>query len=107
MEKDNFSKEILEKIVKEKVKKLKNFYIHLFIFIIGVIVYISKTYLGVPINFWPINFINEFFMWCWTFIIAVDAIQLFFSQKVLGKNWEIQRIRDILEKEKVEKQNWE
>lgn len=107
MEKDNSSKELMEEIAREKVQKLKKFYNHLFIFVIGVIVYVSKTFLGAPLNFWPIKFINEFFMWCWTFIIAVQGIQLFLSQKILGKNWEEQKIKEILEKEKIKKQNWE
>ena len=107
MEKDSNSKEIMEEIIREKVQKIKKFYTHLFIFVIGVIVYVSKTYLGAPLNFWPIKFINEFFMWCWTFIIVVQGIQLFLSQKMFGKNWENQKIREILEKEEVKKQNWE
>ena len=107
MEKDSNSKEVIAEIVREKVQKIKKFYTHLFIFVIGVIIYVCKTYLGVPLNFWPIKFINEFFMWCWTFIIVVQGIQLFLSQNILSKNWEEQKIKEIIAKEKIKKQNWE
>lgn len=107
MEKDRNSKDLMQEMAREKVQKIKNFYTHLFIFVIGVIVYFSKTYLGAPLNFWPIKFINSFFMWCWTFVITVQGIQLFLSQRMFGKNWEKQKIKEIIEKEKIKNQNWE
>lgn len=107
MNRERNSKEIMEEIARDKVKKMKKFYDHLFIFTIGVVIYILKTYFGLPFNFWPIRFINEFFMWCWTFIIAVQGIKLFFTQNLLGRKWEEQKIKEILEEEKVNKQNWE
>ncbi len=45
-------------------------------------------------------------MWCWTFVIVVQGAQLFLSERILGKNWEEQKIKRILEEEKIEKQNW-
>lgn len=102
----NIESQILEQIVRKRVKKIKQFYSHLFIFTIGVIIYILKKYFGLSINFWPIRFINDFFMWCWTFVIVVQGAQLFLSEKILGKNWEEQKIKRILEEEKIEKQNW-
>ncbi len=101
------SNELLEQMVRERVHKLKQFYIHLFIYVIGIIVYVAKTYFGVPFNFWPIRFINEFVMWVWTFFFVVQAIQLFFVQKVFGANWEQKRIQQLIEKEKIEKQKWQ
>ena len=61
-------------MIKMRVHELKNFYIHLLIYCIGVLIYIGKRYFNLPINFWPINFIKEFFMWGWTFIVAVQGI---------------------------------
>jgi hypothetical protein len=68
---------------------------------------VAKTYFGVPFNFWPIRFINEFVMWVWTFFLVVQAIQLFLIQKVFGANWEQKRIQKMIEKEKIEKQKWQ
>lgn len=104
---ENEKNKILEDIAREKVRKIKKFYTHLFIYCIGLAVYISKKYFGLPLNFWPINFINSFFMWCWTFVIAVQAIKLFIKNQFLGNHWEEQKIKEIMEKDKINKQNWE
>ncbi|WP_159777687.1 2TM domain-containing protein [Flavobacterium sp. 9AF] len=107
MRNERNSNEILEEIVRERVQKIKKFYVHLVVFSIALLVYILKTYFGFPFNFWPIRFINAFFMWCWAFIIVVQAIRLIVKQSLLGKRWENQKIHEIMEKEKIKKQNWE
>jgi hypothetical protein len=101
------SKELLEQMIKERVHKLKQFYIHLFIYVIGISFYVAKTYFGVPFNFWPLRFINEFVMWIWTFFLVVQALQLFLVQRVFGTNWEQKRIQKIIEKDRIEKQKWQ
>ncbi len=101
------SKELLEQMIKERVHKLKQFYIHLFIYAIGISFYVAKTYFGVPFNFWPLRFINEFVMWIWTFFLVVQALQLFLVQRVFGTNWEQKRIQKIIEKDRIEKQKWQ
>jgi uncharacterized protein YacL len=93
-------------IIRSRVKELKKFYSHLFIYVIGVLVYISKTYFDLPINFWPINFINEFFMLVWTFVIGVQAVSLFLMQRLFGSKWEEQKINEMMEKEKSETTKW-
>lgn len=105
MEIEKDAKTILEKIAREKVQKVKNFYTHLFIYCIGVIIYVLKTYFGVPINFWPIRFINEFFMWCWTLIIIIQGVRLFLGEQFLGSKWEEEKVKQIMEEEKFKKQN--
>lgn len=52
----------LHKLASKKVKKLKSFYSDVFIYLIVVIVYILKQYTEAPLNFFPLNFINEFVM---------------------------------------------
>ena len=97
-------KEALEiEMVRNRVHKIARFYTHLFIFIIGVLIYVAKTYFGAPLNFWPIKYINCAFMLVWTFIIAVQAIRLFFREFVFGRNWEEKKIQQILNKEKQTK----
>lgn len=98
-------KELLE-LAKKRVKQLKDFYIHLFIYAIGITVYVLKTYYGFPFNFFPIQHINGFVMAIWTFFLVVQAFQLFFSEIVFGKKWEDKKIKEILSK-KSEKQTWE
>lgn len=41
----------LHEIAAKKVVKLKGFYIHTFIYVIGIVIYILKEYFGVPLNF--------------------------------------------------------
>lgn len=86
-------------LVRERVKKLKKYYTQLFIYGIGVILYFSKTYLGAPLNFIPLNFLNELVMWCWTFFIVVQTLKMFFAEKIFTSNWEQRKINEMLEKE--------
>ena len=99
--------EIVEEAVRKRVRKIKNFYGHLFVYLIGVCVYISKTYYGAPLNFIPISYINEVFMWVWTFVIAIEGILLLLRERVFGDDWEQKKIQQIVDKEKVEQKKWE
>lgn len=98
-------KELLE-LARKRVKKIKNFYIHLFIYAIGVTVFVLKTYFGVPFNFIPVRYINWFVMWIWTFFFVVQAVQLFFSEVIFGKKWEQKKIQNFIKKD-ANKQTWE
>lgn len=98
---DDFALEMARK----RVHKISQFYTHLFIYTIGVIIYFAKTYCGAPFNFWPIGHINETFMWVWTFIIAVQGLRLFFREKVFDSNWEHKKMQEFLKKDKQNK--WE
>lgn len=88
-----------------RVHKMRRFYTHLFIYTVGVLLYVAKTYFGAPFNFWPIRHINCFFMMIWTFIIAIQGIRLFFREKVFGTNWEQRKMQEFLNEEKNNK--WE
>lgn len=88
-----------------RVHKMRRFYTHLFIYGIGVLIFLAKTYLGAPFNFWPIRYINCFFMWVWTFIIAVQGLKLFFREKVFGTQWEQRKLQEFINQEKQNK--WE
>ncbi|RXR19097.1 2TM domain-containing protein [Flavobacterium amnicola] len=64
MQYNNTTEQIALDIAKERVKRMKKFYNHLFIFMIGLILYVSKRYFGAPLNFFPIKHLNETVMWC-------------------------------------------
>lgn len=98
-------KELLE-MAKKRVKKIKDFYIHLFIYIIGVIFFLLKTYGSVKFDFFPVKFINWFVMSIWTVVIGIQMIELFFAEIIFGKKWEEKKIKQIMNKE-TEKQTWE
>ena len=96
-----------EELVRQRVKKISQFYTHLFIYVIGIIIYVLKTYFGVPFNFLPIKYINEFVMWVWTFFLVVQGLKLFLAERVFGTNWEKKQIRKMMDKQNETKQKWE
>ncbi|WP_166922085.1 2TM domain-containing protein [Flavobacterium poyangense] len=96
----------LQKMASKKVVKLKAFYMHVFFYIIGILVFVSKDYLGAPLNFFPLKHINLFVMGIWTVFLAVSAIDLFASYKIFGEEWEERKVKSILEK-KTKTQKWE
>jgi hypothetical protein len=96
--------ELLE-FARKRVKKLKGFYSHAFIYAIGVIVFILKEYYGVPLNFFPIKYINFFVMAIWSAVFFISAIEIFITYYLLGKDWEKDKIKRILEKEN-NRQTW-
>lgn len=102
---ENYLEEERRKMIASRVKKIRNFYIHLFIYAIGVAVYLLKTYTDAPFNFPPLQYINWFVMAIWTFIIVVDAIGLFMSEIIFGKKWEQRQVRKRMES-KSKKQIW-
>lgn len=97
---------VLKEIATRRVVKLKAFYNHMFVYVIGVIVYVLKDYFGAPLNFFPIKYINGFVMWIWTTAFLISAVDLFASYKIFGKEWEERKLKSLLEK-KTKKQKWE
>ena len=88
-----------------RVEKVRRFYMHLILYAIGVVVYVSKTYYGAPFNFPPIHYINFTFMAIWTLIIVIKAIGLFVKEIIFGDKWEERKVQEFMEKGK--KTNWE
>ena len=92
------SEDIALELAKEKVRRLKRFYNHLFIYIIGVLLFVAKRYYGAPLNFFPIKYLTETFMWCWTFVVGIQAMRWFFTERVFTTNWEEKQIQKELDK---------
>ena len=86
-----------------RVNKMRRFYTHLFIYTIGVLVFLAKTYFGAPFNFWPIKHINCFVITFWTIIIAIQGIKLFFRENVFNSDWEQRKILEYINKDKHNK----
>jgi hypothetical protein len=96
----------LHKIASRKLRKLKAFYSHAFMYIIGVTIYILKEYFGAPFNFFPIQYINIYVMGIWTTVFLVSAIDLLATHKIFGDKWEERKIKSMLDK-KTKTQKWE
>jgi high-affinity Fe2+/Pb2+ permease len=93
-------------IFSKKIIKLRSFYIHAFIYAIGLIVYVLKEYYGVSLNFFPIRYLNSVVMVIWTTVFLVSAIDLFASYKIFDDEWEERKMKSLLNK-KTKTQKWE
>jgi len=93
--------ELLE-MARRKVKKLKGFYIHAFIYAIGMTVFILKEYYGVSFYFFPIQHINCFVMSIWSIFFLMAAVKILSEYHFFGKDWEKAKIKRIIEKENNE-----
>lgn len=97
---EDFNNDKLER-AKEKVKKIKGFYVHLMvyflinIFIIGNIIYNSGW--DALLNF--STFITPFF---WGIGIVVHFSKAFGYDPIFGKEWEQRKIKKIMEEERKE-----
>ncbi len=96
----------LRELVRKKVKKQRDFYIHLFIYAIGITIWLLKRYTDLPLNFFPIRYINWFVMAIWTVAICIQGMEILFTEVILGKKWEDKQVKSILEEES-KKQRWE
>lgn len=83
---------------KKRVEEMKSFYTHLFV------------YIAVNVGLFLINIITSpgalWFLWVligWGIGLAVHAFNVFGTEKILGKDWEEKKIKEIMEKETPEK----
>lgn len=105
MSNDKTFDEIRFEIAKKRVKNLKNYYIHLFVFSIGVIIFIAKNYIGFTLNIFPIKYINFDFMLVWALILGAETVSLLVNENIFGSKWEQRKIEKIidLENETIQK----
>jgi hypothetical protein len=96
----------LRQIASRKVVKLKSFYIHAFFYSIGLILFTLKSYFGLPLNVFPVRYLNSLVMIVWSTAFLVSAVDIFASFKILGEEWEERKLKSILEKKEKE-QKWE
>lgn len=80
---------------KKRVEELKSFYSHLFV------------YLAVNVGLFLLNILTHprhlWFYWpliVWGIALSIHGLSVFGTQKMLGKDWEERKIRDLMEKEK-------
>lgn len=84
---------------KQRVKKIKGFYIHLLIYIVInlLFVYINIQNLESGESYFQAhNFITLSF---WGIAIVAHGLTVFLPNFILGSNWEERKIKEIMEKE--------
>lgn len=82
---------------KKKVKEMKGFYVHLFVYIIVNMFLISRNVQqGDPLNdidnYWTAIF--------WGVGVLVHAIRVFVPNVILGRDWEERKTRELMDKYK-------
>ncbi|MET0946592.1 MAG: 2TM domain-containing protein, partial [Flavobacterium sp.] len=86
--------------------RLRSFYIHAFIYGVGLVFYVLKEFYGIPLNFFPVIYLSSVVMIIWTSVFLVSAIDLFAYYKIFGEEWEERKVKNILEK-RTKTQKWE
>jgi len=87
----------LRELAKKRVRKVRNFYIHLLIYLIATAFYVLQ-YFGIATNFSPLGPFPSYLLIIWTVIIVVEALTIFMTEVVFGKQWEARNIRKIIER---------
>lgn len=95
----------LEAIAKKRVRKIKVFFIHLFVYCFGLTVFVLKKYCNVDFGFFPMYHTNWFLMLVWLFFLSIQGIKLFVREVLLGKNWEKRQLEKIIRSEE-RNQKW-
>lgn len=89
----------------KKVKRIKGFYTHLFIYLLvnGFIVFYNIDELNEGESYFQFhNFTTAFF---WGIGLAIDGFTTFVPYFIFGKDWEERKVRQLMEKDK--NSNWE
>ena len=90
----------------KRVKRIKGFYIHLFIYVIvnAIIIFANNSnFLEGNKNFWSWQNWNTVFFW--GIGLTAHGLSVFGRDLFFGKNWEERKIQELMEKDKKEK--WE
>lgn len=106
MERDYQEKE-LYKMAQKRIKEIKGFYIHLIAYVlVNIFLFVINSNLfktgSINIDFGSLSL--PFF---WGIGVAAHCASVFGPNIFLGKNWEEKKIKEILDKEKQQRNQWE
>ncbi|MBW7675347.1 2TM domain-containing protein [Chryseobacterium chendengshani] len=97
---NNIEQRIRYRAAEKRVKKLKGFYIHsiVFVFVNVLILVLKMTKLYPEENFWSWEYLKLPLFW--GIGLAAPGVSVFFPTVILGKRWEEEKIRELMEKDK-------
>ncbi|MBE8726948.1 2TM domain-containing protein [Flavobacterium hungaricum] len=98
----NFNEDDKYLLAKKKVEKIKGFYGNLTSFILVNIILIFINLYTSPNHlwfYWPL-------MW-WGFGVVIHGLKVFEVFPSFGKDWEEKKIKELMEKEKNNKNKWQ
>lgn len=96
----------LQQLASKKVLKLKSFYKHTFLYMIGMTLFLLKEYTELPFNVFPIRFLNGVVMIIWSAVYIGSAIDVFASFRIFDEEWGARKVKSILDK-RQKTQKWE
>ncbi|AWI26049.1 2TM domain-containing protein [Flavobacterium pallidum] len=90
----------------KKVKRIKGFYVHFFVYIVINLAALAAVYYEVKTSadFWKLK--NFWMALSWGIGLAAHALSVFGPHLLFGPKWEENKIRQIIDKER-KSQNWE
>lgn len=90
----------------KRVKKIKGFYTHAIVYVIIniMIVIINIENLNEGESYFQFkNFMTAFF---WGIGLVAHGLSVFVPSWIMGQNWEEQKIKEFMEKEKANQNQW-
>lgn len=96
----NFDQEIAYEAAQKKVKKLKGFYIHLFVYIVVNVMIIYANYTYSKTNASLLEFRNFSTAFWWGIGLVAHGFNVFTIDLIFGKDWEERKIRELMNREK-------
>ena len=92
----------------QKVRRLRIFYLHLMLFIIGVSLILYNFFIMEGPYTQVITGLNISVLVFWTVVIIIHAWSVFKGRLMFKKSWEDKKVEEILRKEKEEEtRRWE
>lgn len=94
---DKIQHELYE-YARRRIKQKKNLYFHFVIFILGtILMYITNKWLGIGEP-------NNWFLWIatfWLFLVVLNFIKVFITDRFMNKNWEREQIDKLVNKQQI------
>lgn len=95
---ENFNEsDIKYREAKKRVKTIKGFYIHATVY---AVVNIFLIFINVKSDSDPLNINNFWTAIFWGIGLAAHGLSVFMPNFILGKNWEEEKIRELMNKNK-------
>ena len=94
----------LYEYARRRIKQKKNLYYHFVLFVIlSLLMYIINKWLGLGEP-------NNWFLWVstiWLFIVVLNFIKVFITDRFMNKNWEREQIDKLVAKQEIKIQELE
>lgn len=103
----NYKEESSYKAAQKKVKDIKGFYIHLLVYLFVNIALVVADAEITNFGNWNLEVSNFYTAFFWGIGLLAHWASVFGSGVLLGKNWEEKKIRELMEKEREQRQKWE